>query len=228
MDERGFSRAQAMLQRNIDDPDRPTRFHLLDREWDLLDGVFCPSYTPVTAVFSQWIPYPVNGSFLEMGSGSGVTAVMAAVAGCRAVTALDISAAAVANTARNAELHRVDDRVRALRSDMFDALDRTERFDMIFWNSNFVEAPSDYVNPTDLHHAFFDPGYAAHRRYLIDGPGRLNTDGRLLLGFSDLGNWPLLRRICAEANLEIKVLEAVGKSLEIAIEFQLLELAPAR
>ena len=91
---------------------RPTEFRLLDRDWTLLDGVFSPVRTPVTGLFSQWLPYPAGGTFLEMGSGAGVTAVLAALAGCRSVTALDISAAAVENTRRNAERHGVAGRVR--------------------------------------------------------------------------------------------------------------------
>lgn len=50
---------------------------------------------------------------------------------------------------------------------------------MIFWNSNFAEAPDGFVNETDLNHAFFAAG------------------GRLLLGFSSIGNTVLLDELCA-------------------------------
>ena len=103
-------------------PDRQTEFALVGRRWTLLPGVFAPTYTPVTELFTAWIPYPVGGTLLEMGSGTGVTAVSAALAGCRRVTALDISAAAVENTRRNVERHGVADRVDVRQSDLFDAL----------------------------------------------------------------------------------------------------------
>jgi release factor glutamine methyltransferase len=118
-----------------------------------------------------------------MGSGTGVTAVSAALAGCLRVTALDISSAAVQNTRRNVVRHGVVDRMDVRHSDLFDALSADERFDLIYWNSNFVEAPSDFVNASDLHHAFFDPGYETHRRYLLQAPYHLSERGRLLLGF---------------------------------------------
>ena len=64
---RSTERAHALYQRNLDFAARPSEFSLLGREWDLLDGVFAPSFTPVTALFTSWLPYPVGGSFLEMG-----------------------------------------------------------------------------------------------------------------------------------------------------------------
>jgi release factor glutamine methyltransferase len=210
------------LRRHVEDLERPAEFHLLEREWDLLPGVFAPIYTPVTELFTSWLPYPVGGDFLEMGCGAGVTAVMAALAGCRHVTATDISDDAVENTRRNARRHGVEDRLRVARSNLFDELP-DERFDMIFWNSNFVEPPAEFVNETDLHHAFFDPGYDAHGRFLREAPRHLRDNGRLLLGFSDLGNGELLSRQAAEAGLDVTTVRAERHD---PVEFQLLEFRP--
>lgn len=224
----GFSRGMALLRRHLDEHGGRGEFELLGRTWDLLDGVFSPALTPVTGLFSSWLPYPAGGEFLEVGSGAGVTAVVAALSGCRRVTALDINAAAVANTGLNALRHAVAERVRVLRSDLFGSLAAPERFDLIFWNSNFVKPPPGHVNETDLHHSFFDPGYAAHRRYLQDAPRHLTADGRLILGFSSLGNWPHLRELCAQTGLDATVIRTEARSLEVRIEFQLVEFRPTR
>jgi release factor glutamine methyltransferase len=224
--QRGFARGQQLFRRHLNDPSQ-TDFELLGRRWTLLAGVFAPTYTPVTELFTTWIPYPLGGTLLEMGSGTGVTAVSAALAGCRQVTALDISSAAVENTRRNVERHGVADRVDVRHSDLFDAVSAGERFDLIYWNSNFVEAPQGFVNATDLHHAFFDPGYDTHRRYLMQAPGHLSQRGRLLLGFSDLGSWTELRTACDGAGLTAEILRTQRCQLETSIEFQLVELRPA-
>lgn len=227
MDGTGFERASALLRRHVEDQ-RPARFRLLDREWELLDGVFSPTFTPVTELFSSWLPYPVGGTFLEVGSGTGVTAVVAALSGCRAVTALDISAAAVDNTRRNVALHGVGDRVRVLRSDLFSALRPEERFDLIYWNSNFAEPPDGFVNSTELHHAFFDPQYRTHRAFVAQAPGFLAPGGRLMLGFASIGNGRLLARACAAAGLEPTLVRSRRRDLgDITVEFQLLELRRA-
>ena len=62
-------------------------------------------------------------------------------------------------------------------SELFSALAADDQYDMIYWNSNFAAAPADFVNETDLHHAFFDPAYAAHRRFLSEAPAHLTPAG---------------------------------------------------
>lgn len=228
MDCTGFRRGSALMRKHLEDNQRPAEFTLLGRTWELLDGVFSPTYTPVTELFSSWLPYPRGGTFLEMGSGAGVTAVVAAQSGCRAVTALDISVAAVENTRRNVRRHGVAETVRVARSDLFSALDPDERFDMIFWNSNFAETPKGFVNETELHHAFFDPRYDAHRRFLIEAPTRLTENGRLMLGFCSIGNIGLLTELCGRARLRALPLRSERRQIDpnTMLEFQLLELHP--
>jgi release factor glutamine methyltransferase len=227
VNERSLARARDLLRRNANDASRPTEFTMFGRDWTLLPDVFSPIETPVTELFTRWLPVPTT-SFLEMGCGAGVTAVSVALTGCLAVTAADISADAVANTRINAARHGVADRVRVVRSDMFDALAADDIYDMIFWNSNFVEAPADFSNESPLHHAFFDPDYRAHRAFLQHAPGHLAPGGRLLLGFSDLGNGQRLASLCGEAGLRVTCLRSQRRSLEIPVEFQLLELVPER
>lgn len=225
----GFARAQELLRRNRDDPGRPKEFTLRGLTWELLDGVFAPVYTPITEIFSGWLPFRPGQRFLEMGCGTGVISVIAALSGCSEVVAADISLAAVENTRRNARRHGVADRLRVLHSDMFDAFSPHESFDMIFWNSNFVQPPDGFRNDTDLHHALFDPHYQAHRKYARQAPQHLSADGRLLLGFSDLGNRALLADISGENGLTIVPVRTERRQLvEISIEFQLLELLPRK
>lgn len=223
-----FELGDKLLRLNQASEARPSSFHLLGREWDLLDGVFAPVYCFSTRLFASWIPYREGGSLLEIGSGTGVVAVTAALNGCSRVTAVDISAAAVENTRRNALRHGVEDRVRTLRSDLFAALDQEDRYDTIFWNSSFIDPPADHVQETDLHRAIFDPGYQAHRAYLRDAARHLAPGGRLLLGFSNLGNYARLRTLAEEEGLEIVSLESSGTTLVPGVEYRLLELVSPR
>jgi release factor glutamine methyltransferase len=227
VNQHSVDRAQFLLRRNAEDSRRPIEFHLLDRDWTLLAGVFSPVDTPVTELFTRWIPFPAT-SFLEIGSGTGVTAVSAALAGCLAVTASDITPEAVENTRANARRHGVADRVRIVLSDMFEGFALDDQYDMIFWNSNFVEVPEDVVNASPLHHAFFDPGYRSHRAFLHHAPDHLTPGGRLLLGFSDLGNHERLEQLARECGLTISTLRSLRRELEVPVTFQLLEFAPDR
>ncbi|SMC48472.1 methyltransferase [Kibdelosporangium aridum] len=232
MDEESFRAAHQMYVTMSQDPDRPDTFTLLGLDWDLLPGVFAPVYQPMTEIVTNWLPFPEGGSFLEMGSGTGVTAVTAALRGCASVTALDIAAAAVENTRRNAIRHGVADRVRVLRSDLFDALAPGERFDMIVWNSDFIEAPEGFVHESEFQRSFFDPGYETHRRFVAQAPRHVSENGRLLLAFNRFGNQELLRQFCADTGLEIETLETESRVVRTpaatrTVEFYLLELTPA-
>lgn len=207
---------------------RPDEFAMLGRTWTLLPGVFAPIHTVTTELFTGWLPYPVGGSFLEVGSGTGVTAVTAALTGCARVTAVDIAGAAVANTEANAARHGVADRVRVLQSDLFDALGAGERFDVIYWNSNVIAAPPDFEYHDELQWAFFDRGYAAHSRFLSQGPELLAPGGRMFLGFNGLGDEDRLRALAEEHGLALRTRRRRPGALGgISLDLSLIEVLAA-
>ncbi|WP_371666845.1 class I SAM-dependent methyltransferase [Streptomyces sp. NBC_00289] len=191
---------------------RPGAFSLGGREWDLLDTVFAPLHAGTTEIvldllgLSDPARHPRRGVFLEIGCGTGVVAVTAALAGCERVVASDINADAVTNAALNARRHGVDDRVRAVHSDLFEALPAGQRYDTIVWSSPYVRAPENYRFATPLERAYVDPGYETHRRYVEEAPRWLTADGQALLHFSSRGDMDGLHRITAETGRRLRVL----------------------
>src|SRR5581483_7835431 len=81
-----------------------------------------------------------GASVLDLFTGSGAIAVAAALAGARAVTAVDVSRRAVINARLNATLNGV--RVRALRGDLFAPVSQS-RFDLIVANPPYIPSESD-------------------------------------------------------------------------------------
>ncbi|GAA1946173.1 hypothetical protein GCM10009837_85290 [Streptomyces durmitorensis] len=231
--QRSLERSRMSLTRK----DRPSTFRLCDREWDLLDEVFAPVYSPSTGVGLDLLglagsaPVATARSFLDVGTGTGVIAIQAALAGAERVVALDINAKAVHNADLNARRHGVADRVRSVRSDMFDGLAPGERFDTVFWSSNYVLAPESYEYRSVHECAYVDAGYRAHRRFLSEVPERLTEHGSALLHFSSRGDLAALHRIAAECGRElhtvatVDVLEGVYGSDRV--EHMLLEVVPA-
>ncbi|MFI1202605.1 methyltransferase domain-containing protein [Streptomyces sp. NPDC020883] len=233
MDSAATQVARELLNRHKGISGRTT-FRLLGREWDLLPGVYAPQLTRSAALYAEWIPYPAGGSLCEIGSGTGYLAVTAALHDCRLVHATDITPAAAENIALNARRHGVADRVSVHQGDLFAALPADERYDVIFWNSNFVETPADAPDDEPgeeaggLRLAFYDADYRAHRAYLRDGATRLAPGGRLLLGFTSLGNTARLAGLAREYGLRPRVLRAVGYDSPYGerIRYQLLEFLP--
>ncbi|MFC0847798.1 50S ribosomal protein L11 methyltransferase [Streptomyces noboritoensis] len=207
---RSLERSRAALLR----ADRPRTFALAGHEWDLLDGVFAPPFSASTGVAMELLGLagprrqPWHGSLLEVGCGTGVIAVGAALAGAHLVTALDINEQAVRNTELNALRHGVADRLTAVHSDLFDALGPDGRYDTVYWHSNFVLAPPTYRHETDHEQAYVDPGYRAHRRYLAAAPAFATPGGRVLLHFSDRGDIDALHRIAAEYGRDLRILDS--------------------
>ena len=119
-------------------------------------GVFTPlSDTRLLAERLRGEPRLRGGNVLDLCTGSGVLAVVAALAGAATVTAVDASHRSVLAARFNARLNGV--RVRALRGDLFDPV-AGERFDVIVSNPPYV--------PGEGAGRGFDAGYDG--RDLID------------------------------------------------------------
>ncbi len=92
----------------------------------------------IEADFGPWMDPAAIGRVLDIGTGSGCIAIATALALPQArVDATDVSADALAVAAINIERHDLQARVRALRSDVFQAL-AGERYDVIVSNPPYV------------------------------------------------------------------------------------------
>ena len=181
-------------------------FTLQGREWHQLAGVVGSEYNTATGLFAEWLPLTGVKSMLEVGSGCGVAAVTAALTGCPEVLAVDINPHAVESARLNAERHGVGDRVTCLRSDLFSAIDPRARFDLVFWNSPFIDNEVARADRDDyfIDH-FFDPGYALHERFCSELPQYLAGHGCAFLGFSSaMGDVDEVGRIAARHGLALQ------------------------
>jgi len=75
-----------------------------------------------------------GGSVLDVGCGSGILAVGAALLGAGSVLAIDIDPGSPAATAANAEANGVADRVTATTAPLTEVADRSTRFDVVAAN----------------------------------------------------------------------------------------------
>ena len=132
-------------------------------------------------------------SVLDVGTGSGCLAITLAVK-CPDVTvhAVDISEAALDVAVSNAKRHGVLDRVHFQQSDLFAAVPKELRFDLIVTNPPYIATSElDTLQPEVRN---YDPGLALdggvdglafYRRLASEAPARLNSQGTLMAEFGD-------------------------------------------
>ncbi|MFI6762564.1 methyltransferase [Micromonospora sp. NPDC050417] len=132
---------------------------------------------------------------LDMGTGSGVNAILAASRSTR-VVAVDINPYAVQAATRNAERNGVADRVEVRRSDVFSAVDGAVdgAFDLIVFDPPFRWfAPRD-----ELDAASTDENYRAMTTFFRAAGRHLAPNGRMLIFFGSSGDLAYLRHLIDE------------------------------
>lgn len=140
----------------------------------------------LSAGLAPWLGRRSPRRILDLCTGSGCLAILAALAFPRArVDASDVSAAALAVARKNVASYRLGRRVRLVRSDLFAALGTT-RYDLILCNPPYVprrdmrRLPPEYRHEPALALASGHDGLDFVRRLLAEVRGRLTDDGLLV------------------------------------------------
>jgi release factor glutamine methyltransferase len=139
---------------------------------------------------------------LDMGTGCGVNAILAARAGA-SVLAVDVNPDAVAAATENADRNGVARRFEARISDVFDVIEaRDGPFDLVVF-----DPPYRWFETRDpLEMATTDPGYRGITTFMRHVRSHLSTEGRILLSFASSGDLGYVRRLIAEENFRADVI----------------------
>jgi ribosomal protein L3 glutamine methyltransferase len=137
--------------------------------------------------FAPWLDVEHVGSVLDLCTGSGCIGIACAFAFPDALVDLsDISPAALELAARNIERHGLEDRVRALRADVYDGLDG-ERYDLIVSNPPYVSSaematlPPEYRHEPELGLEAGEDGMDVVARILCRGADYLRPGGIMVI-----------------------------------------------
>lgn len=137
--------------------------------------------------FGPWVEPDTLARVLDLCTGSGCIGIAAAVYLPDAdVDLADVSPAALAVAARNIAAHGLEDRVRAIKSDLFAGLEG-QRYDLIVSNPPYVSAaelaalPPEYHREPRLGLAGGESGLDLVLRILHEAPRYLTEDGVLIL-----------------------------------------------
>lgn len=131
---------------------------------------------------------------LDMGTGSGVSALLAARAGSD-VVAVDVNAEAVECARANAERNRLADQITFVHGDLFHGVEGT--FDLII-----LDPPFRWFEPRDLlERSHTDADYRTLTRFVAEAPGRLRVGGRIVMNFGTSGDLDYLRELIERSGL---------------------------
>jgi ribosomal protein L3 glutamine methyltransferase len=141
--------------------------------------------------FEPWLAGHYPHHILDLCTGSGCIGIACALYLDEAkVTLSDISTDALVVAEGNIERHRVEDRVRTVKSDLFAGL-KGERFDLIVSNPPYVDAPDFAELPAEYRHepklalTAGDDGLDLVRIMLREAADHLSDNGVLIV---EVGN----------------------------------------
>lgn len=188
--------------------------------------VFSPKYFKSTEMLNANLPFRKNESFLEIGSGVGVTSVLAAKQFNNKVVAIDINPHAVKLTQMNADYHQVSDKIDAREGSVFSPLTKMEKFDTIYWDIPYVwSKETDLQKLSMLQRSVSDPGYMNIDRFLSQARGHLNPNGRILVGFGSNGDYERFASLAQKHHFKLNKLYEGYNPYREGITYQLFELA---
>lgn len=140
---------------------------------------------------------------LDMGTGSGVNAILAATKGAD-VVAVDINPHAVKAARANAARNKVEDRIAIRRSDLFEAVEG--RFDLVVF-----DPPFRWMKPRDWAEASItDEDYRSLTAFFAHVRAHLKEDGRILVFFGTTADVGYLEQLIENNGLVGKVVARRG------------------
>ncbi len=150
---------------------------------------------------------------LDMGTGSGVTGIVAASESLR-VLAVDVNPAAVACARDNAERNGVADRVEVRESDLFQ--NAPGRFDLIIF-----DPPFRWFRPRDMfERGTADENYRTLTTFFDQANDHLEPGGRILLSFGTTGDIDYLHHLIAQSGLRREELRRIdGEKDGLAVAY---------
>jgi release factor glutamine methyltransferase len=168
---------------------RASRCSLYGLDLEIAPGVLHPRHFASSRILADCLLTRDlrNLSVADVGTGSGLLALLAARAGAQA-TAIDINPIAIECARRNAVRNQLSGKVSPVVSDLFDGVQCENRFDLIVCNPPFY--PRSAEGPRDQAFAA-GPGQAFMMRLAEVLPSRLDGGVLLMVHSSDTDFSPI-------------------------------------
>ncbi|MCZ7682953.1 MAG: methyltransferase [Sandaracinaceae bacterium] len=172
---------------------RSAAVRVLGRELVVPRNVLNPKYFETSELMASCLRIGPNDAVLDVGTGSGIQAIVAA-ASAREVVATDVDPAAVRAARENCARNGVEN-VTVLEGDLFAPLAPEQRFDVILFTPPYMDGWDD----TPLARALYDPGKALLRRFLGAAARHLSDGGYVQMLYSTIAGTEEAMRLAVAA-----------------------------
>ncbi|MDH5691378.1 MAG: class I SAM-dependent methyltransferase [Candidatus Bathyarchaeota archaeon] len=155
-----------------------------------------------------------NDAVLDMGTGCGILAVLAAEKAKR-VLAVDINPHAIECAIKNAEMNGVKERIEFRHGDLFQPIKPNESFSLILFNAPYLPSePDEERSWIGKAWAGGSNGRKVIDRFVMDAPNFLAAGGRIQLVQSSLSDVNRTLKMFSERNLRAMVVAQVKVPFE--------------
>ena len=157
---------------------------------------------------------------LDIGTGCGILAIIAAQK-AQKVIAVDINPHAVKCAKLNAENNHVNSRLEVRLGDLFQSIQKAEKFNVIIFNAPYLPA-SQLEEKTWIGRAWAGgpTGRRLIDRFITEAPLFLKRNGKILIVQSSLANIDETLRKFQEADLEAKLIAETKVAFETIVLIQ--------
>jgi release factor glutamine methyltransferase len=175
-----------------------TLINYLDHTFIVHQNVFWPG-DDSRALVENYVIH-AGEEVLDVCTGAGHLAVFSAEKGAQKVVALDRNPAAVENAKANAERYGYAHVIEVQESDMFSALEKDRRFDVITMNPPFVAHALDDV----VSGSTWDEELRVHRVFFANAQAHLKPNGRIYIAAANFGAIDEMKHMATSAGYAMR------------------------
>jgi len=155
-----------------------------------------------------------DDAFLDMGTGCGILAVLAAEK-AKSVVAVDINPYAIECAIKNAEMNGARERIEFRHVDLFQPIKPNERFSLILFNAPYLPSePDEERSWIGKAWAGGSNGRKVIDRFVMNAPNFLAAGGRIQLVQSSLSDVNRTIQMFSERSLQAMVVAQVKVAFE--------------